>query len=349
MSDITAAMSKISAAFCTCAVATLVGVSLSAAAQTPAATEKITLKFIRVDSQETDGEDAKGANAVDGDPGTFWHTQWQDASPPCPHEIVIELVPPSAISGFTYLPRQDGSVNGTIKDFEFYIGDDDKDFGPPVKKGTFAEGSEKKTVNFDSKKARFIKLKALSEINDEAWTSAAEIGVIAAGPQAAASAPAPGKIQLKFLRADSQETASEDGKGAKAVDGDPNTFWHTQWTDDSPPCPHEIIIELVPPSAIKGFTYLPRQDGSVNGTIKDYEFYLSDDDKDFGPPVKKGTFAEGSDKKTVSFDSKKGRFVKLRALSEINDEAWTSAAEITVIPSDNTLIGDFPEQSNHRR
>jgi hypothetical protein len=171
-------MSRISAAFFSCAVATLVSISLSAAAQTPAATDKITLKFVRVDSQETDAQDGKGANAVDGDPNTFWHTQWQDANPPCPHEIVIELVPPSAISGFTYLPRQDDNVNGTIKDYEFYISDDDKDFGQPVKKGTFAEGSDKKTVNFDAKKGRFIKLKALSEINGEAWTSAAEITVI---------------------------------------------------------------------------------------------------------------------------------------------------------------------------
>ncbi len=322
-------MSRTSAALFAAAAALAV-VSLSAAAQSPAAANKITLKFVRADSQETASEDGKGANAVDGDPNTFWHTQWTDDNPPCPHEIVIELAPPSTISGFTYLPRQDGSANGAIKDYEFYISDDDKDFGQPVKKGTFAEGSEKKTVNFDAKKGRFIKLRALSEINGEAWTSAAEIGVVAATQQA----PATDKIQLKFVRADSQETASEDGKGANAVDGDPNTFWHTQWTDDNPPCPHEIVIEMIPPSTIKGFTYLARQDGQSNGSIKDYEFFVSDDDKDFGQPVKKGTFAEGSEKKTVNFDAKKGRFFKLRALSEINDNAWTSAAEITVLPAD---------------
>jgi hypothetical protein len=37
----------------------------------------------------------------------------------------------------------------------------------------------------------------------------------------------------------------------------------------------------------------------VNGTIKDYEFYLSNDGKDFGQPAKKGTFGEGKEKKTV--------------------------------------------------
>ena len=83
----------------------------------------------------------------------------------------------------------------------------------------------------------------------------------------------------------------------------PNTFWHTQWQDASPECPHEIIIELTPPSTIKGFTYLPRQDDNENGTIKDYEFYVSDDGKDFGQPVAKGTFETSKDKKTVTFDA----------------------------------------------
>lgn len=151
----------------------------TAVATPPAAVPvKLALKLVKVDSQETEAEDGKGANAVDGSPDTFWHTQWQDANPPCPHEIIIELVPPATIKGFTYLPRQDGGVNGTIKDFEFYAADSDADFGQPVARGAFGEGTELKTVAFASKKCRFIKLKALSEINGEAWTSAAEIGVV---------------------------------------------------------------------------------------------------------------------------------------------------------------------------
>jgi len=143
-----------------------------------AASAKIALKVVKVDSEETAGEDGKGANAVDGDPNTIWHTQWQDASPECPHEIVIELTPPSTIKGFTYLPRQDDVENGTIKDYEFYVSDDGQDFGQPVSKGTFESGKEKRTVTFPAKKCRFVKLKALSEINGGAWTSAAEIGVV---------------------------------------------------------------------------------------------------------------------------------------------------------------------------
>jgi len=147
-------------------------------AAAPEAATPAKLSVVKVDSEETAGEDAKGANAVDGDPATIWHTQWQDSNPPCPHEITIELTPPSTIKGFTYLPRRDDSENGTIKDYEFYVSDDGQDFGQPVAKGTFENSKEKKTVTFDAKKCRFIKLKALSEVNDQAWTSAAEIGVI---------------------------------------------------------------------------------------------------------------------------------------------------------------------------
>jgi len=143
------------------------------------------------------------------------------------------------------------------------------------------------------------------------------------------------KIKLTVIKVDSEETATENGRGTNAVDGNPETFWHTEWTDANPECPHEIIIQLTPPSTIKGFTYLPRQDEEVNGTIRNYESYVSDDGKDFGKPVKKGEFDGGKNKNTVKFDQPmKCGFIKLRALSEINDNAWSSAAEIGVVPAE---------------
>ena len=288
------------------------------------AQEKLTLKVVKVDSEETSGEDGKGANAVDGEPETFWHTQWQDATPGHPHEIIIELSRAAKLSGFTYLPRQDDIENGMIKDYEFYTSLDGKEFGQPVKKGTLEGGKSKKAVSFQPVQCRFVKLKALSEINDQPWASAAELGVIEA-------TQASSKPSLRVVKVDSEETSAEDGKGANAVDGKPDTMWHTQWQDANPEHPHEIIIELSLAANIKGFTYLPRQDDIENGTIKDYEFYVSQDGKDFGQPVKKGTFEAGKAKKTITFEPRQCRFIKLKALSEINDQPWTSAAEIDVV------------------
>jgi hypothetical protein len=142
------------------------------------------------------------------------------------------------------------------------------------------------------------------------------------------------RIKLTVIKVDSEEISAENGRGTNAVDGNPDTFWHTEWQDNSPECPHEIIIQLSAAAMIKGFTYLPRQDDSENGMIRGYEFYVSNDGKDFGKPVKKGEFGPGYDKKRVTFDPVKCGFIKLKALSEINDGAFTSAAEIGVVPAE---------------
>jgi hypothetical protein len=147
---------------------------------------KARLRVVKVDSEETQAENNCGANAVDGNPNTIWHTEYQANKPGPPHEIVIELVPPSEIKGFAYLPRQDWSENGCIKDFEFYISDDGIKFGEPLKHGEFKPGKEEQIETFQPVKCRFIKLKALSEMHGGPWTSAAEIRVIQTGEDAAA-------------------------------------------------------------------------------------------------------------------------------------------------------------------
>jgi hypothetical protein len=147
------------------------------------AVEKLTLKVVKVDSEETDG---KGTYAVDGNPNTIWHTQWRNASPAHPHEIILQLDPPCKIKGLTYLPQQDVSDNGTIEGYEIYVSADGKNFGQPVKKGEFFPyGKDKKTVLFEPKQCGFVKLVALSEVNEQAYTSAAEIGVIQEDEQVA--------------------------------------------------------------------------------------------------------------------------------------------------------------------
>lgn len=297
----------------------------AAAAET---VEKVTLTAVRASSAEVDGEDGKAANAVDGDPETVWHTQWQDANPEHPHEIVIQITPAVRIKGLTYLPRQNDSDHGNIREYDIYVSTDGKEFGKPVRSGTFAGGKERKTVAFVPVQAGFIKLVARSEISGRPWTSAAEIGIVQEGEKVAI------EPELSVVKANSEETSAEDGKAANAIDGNPETIWHTQWDGVSPAHPHELILKLEPAMKIKGFTYLPRQDETENGNIRDWEFYVSADGKDFGQPVAKGSFDRMREKKTVTFEPKACGFVKLRALSEVNDNPWTAVAEIRVIPAE---------------
>ena len=177
---------------------------------------KVKLKFVKVDSEETESQDGHGENAVDGNPNTYWHTQWHGTSPGLPHEIIIELLPPSVIKGFTYLSRQDESDHGTIKDYEFYVSDDGRNFGQPVEKGAFERGKEEKIETFEPVECRFIKLKAISEINGLPWTSAAEIGVIQSGEDI--SAMTNPIIQAENLLAEFEATKSIDKLEAAYVD-----------------------------------------------------------------------------------------------------------------------------------
>ena len=65
--------------------------------------------------------------------------------------------------------------------------------------------------------------------------------------------------------------------------------------------------------------------------MKNPEFYVSDDPCDWGSAVVSGTFAGDKTEKTVSFDRKLGRCIRLVALSEMNDGPWTSMAELNVL------------------
>ena len=53
--------------------------------------------------------------------------------------------------------------------------------------------------------------------------------------------------------------------------------------------PHWVDLDAGEVKQIKGFSFLPRQDGS-NGHVKDYSISVSLDGKNWGEPVLKGTF-----------------------------------------------------------
>jgi len=145
-----------------------------------------------------------------------------------------------------------------------------------------------------------------------------------------------GQTGWELLYVDSEELVGEgEGNGAaiNSFDGDPDTFWTTQWyeIDLTPTHPHEIQIDLGGFYDICGFRQLPRQGEYPNGMIKDYEFYVSGNSVTWGTAVASGTFAGGKAEKQVTFDCVFGRYVRLVALSEINDGPWTSVVELNVL------------------
>jgi len=281
-----------------------------------------------VDSQELTGEDGAAENAFDGDPNTFWHTQWYQVTPNHPHEIQINLGGLFEIDGFLYQPRQDGGINGWIKQYELYVSADGINWGIPVVTGTFSSDNNEKQVSFVPTIASYIRVRALSEANGNPWTSMAEIRLIGKELE---SAPQLSRSSWKLKYVDSQELLGENGAAKNAFDNDPKTFWHTQWYQASPKHPHEIQIDLGGLHEIQGFRYLPRQDGGVNGRIKQYELYISTDGVNWGTPVATGELINDSTEKQVYFASKLGNYVRLRSLAEVSGNPWTSMAEFNLL------------------
>ena len=136
-------------------------------------------------------------------------------------------------------------------------------------------------------------------------------------------------IQTQVVYASSQE--SGEGDASHLTDGDPNTIWHTMYSVTVAKYPHWVDLDAGEVKEIKGFTYLPRQNGG-NGNIKDYSIQVSMDGKEWGEPVNKGIFARDSKEKRVLFDKPvKARYIRFTALSEQNGQDFASGAEITIL------------------
>lgn len=142
--------------------------------------------------------------------------------------------------------------------------------------------------------ARYVKLEVLSEVDGHSWTSMAEFNLIDGNGATL------GRQGWK-AQADS---ASANDAAALAIDGNPNTMWHTRWEADAAPMPHHFIVDLGRTASISGFRYLPRQDLVPNGTVARYRLYASQDGTRWGAPVAEGDLAAQGDpagEKTVVF------------------------------------------------
>ena len=78
------------------------------------------------------------------------------------------------------------------------------------------------------------------------------------------------------ISADSEHSSSPS---IHAIDNDNTTHWETEHSGRSHP--HSFLIDLGKEHFVSGFSYLPRQDGSLIGNIGAHAIYLSRDNKEF--------------------------------------------------------------------
>ena len=148
--------------------------------------------------------------------------------------------------------------------------------------------------------------------------------------EASATFPRIERIPMTVVYASSQETGI--GDAANLVDGDPATTWHTMYSVTVAKYPHWVDFDAGEPKLIRGFRYLPRQDGGSNGIVREYSIQVSSDGKTWGEPVAKGTFERGRAEQRIELPKPvEARYVRFTALSSQNGADFAGGAEFSVI------------------
>lgn len=133
---------------------------------------------------------------------------------------------------------------------------------------------------------------------------------------------------------DKWKVVSVDGTNTietkKIIDNNPKSFYISEDVSNQ----HEVIIDMSKSHKLNKFSYLPRQDGKKEGIIFEYEFYVSEDGKNWDTPVVDDSFQNIENNPTrqiVKFKkAKQGRFIKLVSKSTVKRDQLITIAEIEV-------------------
>ncbi|MET0622936.1 MAG: discoidin domain-containing protein [Pyrinomonadaceae bacterium] len=152
------------------------------------------------------------ANAIDGDPNTFWLAGDARSDRKHPHALTVSLRAPVSVSGLVLMPRQNHREHeGDIRGYVVEVSDDANNWRE-VARGELVSTFDPQRVNFPrTVNARFLRLTALSGFGPDATAALAELAVVYAGPKlpdAPDDAP-------EYKRSRTATTDIDEGTGAR--------------------------------------------------------------------------------------------------------------------------------------
>ncbi|PIF02115.1 MAG: hypothetical protein CR996_01520 [Draconibacterium sp.] len=213
--------------------------------------------------------------AIDGDVGTFWHSQWSGGQPGYPHYFTFDMkdvVKINKIEAF----RRSGDSRGPTK-FEIHTSLDGVNF---TLQGSFNYDPNAESQSYDLPSlplAKYVKYVATEGPNHFAFL--AELNVYG---QVASNI---NKSEWEITGFSSEEPAESNwgppiqGLAAAAIDDDLGTFWHSQWSGAQPGYPHYFIVDMKNTVRIMALECFRRQNNG-NGQTK-FKIYTSNDGENF--------------------------------------------------------------------
>ena len=122
-------------------------------------------------------------------------------------------------------------------------------------------------------------------------------------------------------------TAGVEGPVTFAIDGNDNTYWHSNYGNDLEITDehHWFKVVLDQPQEICKLTCLPRQVG-VNGRITEYSIEVTKEDNSKETVVSHGEWASDASKKTAVFEPVTAKEVKIQIHAAIGDNTGVHAS-----------------------
>jgi hypothetical protein len=275
----------------------------------------------------------------DGDPWTCWR-----ASPPANKGEWIEVDLGKVyddINSFIYTTDYAwDAYNGGVTEYKIEVSTNGKDYTEVVNTDKTPDKAlvatkDRQVISFDTVSARYVKFTVLNSFFGYN-AGAAEIDI---GRDLSEPPPVETKtIPQSEMTAESDHFQPSD-PAANAIDGNPNTMWHSEWDGYSvtPETPASLTLNLGGTYMVSKLRYLPRQSGGVNGNIVAYNLYVSMDGVSFTKVVDNGSwpYLEDGDnpvpkdvERIAEFTPVKARYVKLEAIG--GEHNFASAAEVNI-------------------
>lgn len=129
-------------------------------------------------SEDTEYE-CQATNLLDGKPETIWHSMWSVTVAKHPHWIDFDILKPKTVRGITYLPRQDDSPTGDIKDFTISVSQDGKNWTEVLRSAFPKDKKEQRILLTKPVTARYVRLTALTAHDGTDYASGSELRILA--------------------------------------------------------------------------------------------------------------------------------------------------------------------------
>lgn len=207
--------------------------------------------------------------AIDGDPATFWHSNWSSTGSSYPHHLTIDLGEEKSVAGFEVFTRSGDSRGAT--EHEFWVSNDNVTFTKIATLNAAIDVNSGTLVATDAvTTARYVKY--IATAGPENFTFLGELNVITSLDNSDWSI-------VDFSTEEAGGEGPVNGYATAAIDGDTATFWHSNWSSTGSSYPHHLTIDLGEERSVVGFEIFTRS--GFNGGATVHEFWVSNDNITF--------------------------------------------------------------------